>query len=177
MNSNQPNTGGVKSYQNATRYLNKALGSINTLSSTSGITTPSGGAWEATYDIWDTGNRYETMIWLNYTGTSTGGGNVKPISFNYDASGNAVPVYTNVSIGGATWNVFQGNNGSNAVFSFLRTTKTNNTTVDAKAILNWMVAKRWMSNVTIGNYQFGFEITSTSGTQAFAVNSYSLTVN
>lgn len=179
--ANHPNTGGVKAYPNSTKYIGKALSSIGSCSSSFNVTMPSSGAWEATYDIWDNNNQNETMLWMNYTGTSTGGGNVKPISYNWDANGNAVPVYTNVSVGGHTWNVFRGNNGSNNVYSFLRTSKTNSGTVNVLAIENWIKSQGWFGNITLGNVQFGFEITSSYGTNGnglnFTCNSYSVSSN
>ena len=176
--ANHPNSGGIKSYPNATKMINKRLSSINTLSARVAVSTPSGGAWSSTFDIWDSAHKYEIMLWLNYTGTASGGGgNVKPIASQYDSSGNAVPSYRNVSVGGATWNVYRGSNGANAVFSFLRTTKTNNTTVDVKAILNWIRARGWMGDITVGEVQYGFEITSSSPGLNFNVNSYSVTSN
>jgi hypothetical protein len=174
--ANHPNGGGIKSYPNVSRTVGKKLSALTTLSATLGVSTPSGGAWNSAFDIWDNNHKYETMLWLNYTGTAAGGGNVKPISANYDASGNAVPAYKNVSVGGATWNVFKGSNGANQVFSFLRTTKSNSGTVDIKAIMNWIKARGWMGDVTLGEVQYGFEITSSSGGMNFNVNSYSLTV-
>jgi hypothetical protein len=147
------------------------------LKSTFSATTPAGGAWSSTFDVWNTNHAYEIMLWMNYTGTATGGGNVKPISYTWNSSGNAVPVYTNVSVGGHTWNVFRGSNGANEVFSFLRTTKTNNGTVDHKAILNWIKARGWIGDITVGDVQYGFEITSTDGGKDYRVNSYSVTSN
>lgn len=175
--ANHPNTGGIKSYPNVTKYIGKKASAINTLSTTFRASTPAGGAWSSTYDVWDTNHQYEIMLWMNYTGTTSGGGNVKPISYNWNASGNPVAVYTNVSVGGSTWNVFRGSNGANEVFSFLRTTKTNGTTVDLKAIINWIRARGWMGDVTIGDVQFGFEITSSSGGLNYGVSSYSVTSN
>lgn len=175
--ANHPNTGGIKSYPNSTRYVGKKLSALSTCTSSFSTTTPSGGAWESAYDIWDSANAYEIMLWMNYTGTSSGGGNVKPISDTWSATGNAVPVYTNVSIGGRTWNVFKGSNGANAVYSFLATTKTNNATVDIKAILNWIKGKGWMGDITVGNVQFGYEITSSSGGLNYTTNSFSVTSN
>lgn len=169
--ANHPNTSGVKSYPNCTRYVGVALSSLNTLSSSVSATTPSGGSWESTYDIWDSNNANETMLWLNWTGS------VNPISYTYNASGTPVAVYTNVSVGGATWNVYRGNNGSNNVYSFLRTTKTNNTTIDIKAILNWIKTQGWIGSITVGNVQFGYEITSSSGGLSYTTNSFSVTYN
>lgn len=175
--SNQPNTGGIKSYPHVNYSVNKALGSIAHLTSTVSATTPSGGAWETAYDIWDTNHAYEIMLWMNYTGTAAGCGNVKPISYNWSAAGCAIPVLTNVNVGGSTWNVYRGSNGANQVFSLLRTTKTNNATVDVLAILKYLQAQGWMGNITVGDVQYGFEITSTSGAQTFAAKNFSVTAN
>lgn len=175
--SNQPNTSGIKAYGNASYYIGKSLSSINTLSSTLGESTPSGGAWDAAYDIWDSANAYEVMIWMNYTGTSSGGGNVKPASFNWSSTGNAVPVYTNVNIGGVTYNVFEGNVG-HPVISLLRTTKTNNATTDLKAVLNWIKSIGYFGNITVGQVQYGVEVTSTSSTNAtWTMGNYTVTSN
>lgn len=173
--ANHPNTGGIKSYPNSTKYIGKVLSSINTLSTSFSATTPAGGSWVSSYDIWDSTNNHEIMLWMNYTGS------VKPISYNYYGSGASMPVYTNQSIGGHTWNVYRGNNGGNNVYSFVRTSKTNNATIDAKAILNWVKNKGWYDNITVGNVQFGFEITSSYGTNGgglnFTCNRYSVTSN
>ena len=179
--ANHPNTGGIKSYPNSDKVINKKLSTINTLVSSYNATTPSGGAWESTYDIWCNNKAYEIMLWMNYTGTSTGSGNVKPISYNWDASGNAVPYCSNQYIGGMNWNVYYGSNGSNLVFSFLRIYKNDSGTADIKAILNWIKSKNLFGDVTVGEVQYGFEITSCWGTNGggsnFTCNSYSVTSN
>jgi xyloglucan-specific endo-beta-1,4-glucanase len=173
--SDQPNTGGIKSYPHIAFNVGKTIGSLSRLTSTVSATTPAGGAWESTYDIWDYNNAHEIMLWLNYTGTASGCGNVKPISYNWTSTGCAIPVYTNVSVGGSTWNVYRGNNGGNYVYSFLRTTKTNNTTVDILAILRYLKNMGWMGDVTMGQVQYGFEITSSSGGMDFRSQNFSVT--
>jgi hypothetical protein len=172
--SNQPNTGGIKSYPNITKYLGRNISQINNLKVHTETSMPSSGAWEATYDIWDSAHRYEIMLWLNYTGTSGGCGNVKPISYNWTSSGCAIPVKTGVSVGGKTWNIFRGNNGSNNVFSFLATSKSNITDLDIKAILNWLKNNGWMGDEYMGELQFGFEITSSSGGMNFGAKNYNI---
>ncbi len=169
--SNQPNTGGVKSYPDAARDVNKSLSSLKSLTSSFNATTPSGGSWESTYDIWDQSNANETMLWFNYTGA------VGPISYTYGSNGAATPVFTNVTVGGHTWNVYRGNNGGNNVYTFIRTTKTNSGTVDILAIQKWIESKGWFGNITQGNVDYGFEITSSSGGLNFTTNSYSVTFN
>ena len=179
--ANHPNTGGIKSYPNCTRNVNRVLSSLNSLTSSINVTTPSGGAWESAYDVWDNNHQHEIMLWMNYTGNTNGSGNVKPISYNWSSAGNPIPVFTNVSVGGATWNVFRGSNGSNNVYSFLRTSKTNNTTVDIRAIANWIKNQGWFGNITVGDVQFGYEITSSYGTNggglSWTTNSYSVSFN
>lgn len=173
--SDQPNTGGIKSYPHISYNVGKTISSLSQLSTSVTATTPSGGAWESTYDIWDSNNAYEIMLWMNYTGTSAGCGNVKPISYNWSAAGCAIPVYTNVSVGGSTWNIYRGNNGSNMVFSFLRTSKTNNVSVDVLAILNYLKNQGWMGDVQMGQLQYGFEITSSSGGLNYHSQNFSVT--
>ena len=64
-----------------------------------------------------------------------------------------------------------GSNGANEVFSFLRTSDSNSGTVNVLPILKWIKdTKGWMGNETIGDVQFGFEITSSSGGLDFATN-------
>lgn len=170
--SNQPATSGIKAYGHEAYYVGKALTSVNTLSAVLSQTTPSGGSWDAAYDIWDSANAYEIMLWTNWTGS------VGPISYNYSSSGAAVPVYSNVTVGGGTWNVYEGNNGSNNVISFLLTTKSNNKTLDLKAILNWIKSQGYFGNITVGSVQYGVEVTSTNSTsETFTINNWSLTSN
>lgn len=164
-----PDTGGIKSYPNSSKYIGKTLSSITSLKSSFNVTRPSSGSYVSAYDIWTNNNSYEIMLWMNKAGS------VKPISYNWDASGNPVPVYTNVTVGGHTWNVYKGHNGGNHVFSFVRTSNTNSGTVDILAILNYVNGKGWYSGTqTVGQVQFGFEITSSSAGSDFICNSYSV---
>jgi zinc protease len=174
--SDQPNTGGIKSYPHVGYTVNRTISSMTTLSTPISATTPSGGAWESTFDIWAGSNAHEIMLWLNYTGTAAGCGNVKPISYNWTSAGCAIPAYTGVSLSGGTWNVYRGNNGSNMVYSFLRTTKTNNTTVDMLAFLKYLKSLGWIGDLTVGEAQYGFEITSSSGGMNFAARKFAVTV-
>ncbi len=166
--SNQPNgSGGVEAYPDAHFNVGKPLSSINTLTSTFSQTPPSAGVWDIAYDIWNTSNSYEIMLWTNYQ-------NTKPISYKYGATGAAVPVYTNVNVGGSTWNVYEGNNGHD-VISLVRTSNTNSGTVDIRAILLWIESKGYFGNITVGQVEYGVEITQTSGTETFNFGNYSVT--
>ncbi|MBB3111539.1 hypothetical protein FHS18_003607 [Paenibacillus phyllosphaerae] len=165
-----PNTGGIKSYPNSTKDINKKLSALSSVKSSFNVTVPSSGAsYTTAYDIWAGNYAYEIMLWMNYAG------GVKPISYNWDASGNPVPVFTNVSVGGHTWNIYKGSNGSNEVFSFVRTGNTNSGTVDVLAVMNWIKSKGWYSDVVLDRVQFGFEITSSPAGLNFMSNSFSVT--
>jgi hypothetical protein len=108
------------------------------------------------------------MIWANEKGA------VGPIAESYDANG-AVPTVRNLTVGGHTWNVYRGSNGANAVFSFVRTSQTNSGTVDVLAVLNWLRTQGWWADVTVGDIQFGFELSGTAGQSNFTCNSFSIT--
>jgi len=167
--ADHPNTGGIKSYPNSTRDIGARISTLSSLSSSFNVTVPSSGSsFVSAYDIWAGNYAYEIMLWMNYVG------GVKPISYNWDASGNPVPVNTNVSVGGHTWNVYRGSNGSNEVFSFVRTSNTNAGTIDVLAIMNWIKARGWYGDEIVDRVQFGFEITSSSGGKDFISNSYSV---
>ncbi|MEU0246600.1 hypothetical protein ABZ192_20145 [Streptomyces sp. NPDC006235] len=153
--ANHPNTGGIKSYPNQTKAINKPITSLGSLSSSYNVSVPSSGAYNTSYDIWDTDHDYEIMLWVNKTGP------VGPIGTSQGS----------VSLGGHSWNVFKGTNGSNEVFSFIRTSNSSSGTVNILPILKWIKdTKRWMGNETIGDVQFGYEVTSSSGGLNFTTN-------
>ena len=156
--ADHPNTGGVKSYPHSAKNIGKRISAIGSLSSRFDVSVPNSGAYESAYDIWLSNNAYEVMLWMNQTGP------VGPIGSKQET----------VSVGGHTWDVYKGSNGSNAVFSFVRNGNINAGNVDIKAVLNWIKDKGWFGDVTLGEVQFGFEITSSSGGLNFASNSYSV---
>lgn len=158
--ANHPNTGGVKSYPNASRPVNRRLSSLGTLRSSFNVSVPGSGAYTSAYDIWANNNAYEIMLWMNKAGP------VGPLG-SYQ---------TTVSVGGHSWQVYRGSNGANEVFSFVRTSNTNSGTVDIRAVMNWIRGRGWFGDVTVGNAQFGYEITSSSGGLNFTTNSYSVTI-
>ncbi|MFD5230927.1 hypothetical protein ACFWJ5_20795 [Streptomyces qaidamensis] len=153
--ANHPNTGGIKSYPNQTKAINKSITSLTSLTSSYNVSVPSSGAYNTSYDIWDTDHDYEIMLWVNKTGA------VGPLGTSQGT----------VSLGGHSWNVFKGTNGANEVFSFIRTSNSSSGTVNILPILKWIKdTKRWMGNETIGDVQFGYEVTSSSGGLNFTTN-------
>ncbi len=176
-NASHPATGGIKAYpavvygchwggcSSGTALPKKisSLGAVHTWWTQSS----SGTAYDAAYDIWfdpsaNPGNRaatYELMIWLQWQ-------NTKPIAQTYDASGNAVPFASNISLSGRTWNVYRRGN----VFSFLPTSQTSWLSIDVKPIIDYCVARGWMTNANyMTSVQAGWEII-TGGT--FKTTSY-----
>jgi hypothetical protein len=161
VSANHPNTGGVKSYPNASRGINRALSGLGSVQSSFNVSVPGSGAYETAYDIWLGNNAYEIMLWMNKTGA------VGPI-------GNR---QTSATVGGHSWDVYKGSNGSNQVFSFVRTSNTSSGSVDILAVLRWIESQGWYGNETLGDVQFGYEITSSSGGLTFSTNSYSVSSN
>lgn len=152
--SNQPNTGGVKSYPHSGISVGSTLSSLHSVSSSFNVSLPGGGAFETAYDIWANTSTYEIMLWMNKTGA------VGPLG----------SLQTSASVGGFSWNVYSGSNGSNQVFSFVNQGSSLSGTVDILAVLRWIESKGWYGNVTLSQVQFGFEITSSSGGLNFVAN-------
>lgn len=159
--ANHPDTGGVKSYPNATKNVNKQLSALGSATSSFNVTVPNGGAYTTAYDIWCDGHTYEVMLWMN----------------KYGAVGPIGSRQTSASVGGHSWDVYRGSNGSNQVFSFVRQSNTSSGTVDIKAILTWLRSNAWFGDVTLGDVQFGYEITSSSGGMDFVTNSFSVSAS
>ncbi|GGL21294.1 cellulose binding domain-containing protein [Mangrovihabitans endophyticus] len=164
--ANHPRTSGVKSYPNTGKTLNRTLSSLGSVTSTFNVSVPADGDYATAYDIWANNHAYEVMLWTNQHGA------VGPIAESYDANG-AVPSVANLSVGGHTWNVYRGSNGANAVYSFIRT-NTSSGTIDILAIMNWLRTNGWWGDVTVGELQFGFEITGTAGQSNFTCNSFGI---
>ena len=157
--ANHPDTGGIKSYPNAKKVVGRSITSLASLTSSYDVTVPVAGDYNTSYDIWDTDYDYEVMLWVNYNG-------------DVGALGTSQGT---VTLGGHTWNVYKGDNGANQVFSFLRTSDSASGTVNILPILKWIKdTKGWWGNETIGDVQFGYEITSSPGGLDFRTNSFSV---
>jgi len=159
--ADHPNTGGVKSYPHSAKNVGRSLSSLRSVTSNFAVARPGGGAYETAYDIWADNNAYEIMLWMNKQGP------VGPIG-SYQ---------TTVNVGGHSWDVYRGSNGSNEVFSFLRTSNTDSGWVDVLGVLHWIKARGWYGDVTLGEVQFGFEITSSAGGMDFRTDSYSVSAS
>ena len=163
VSSNQPATNGVKSYAHAEFDVNKSLTSINGISSNFAVTVPGTGVYNTAYDIWLNNNAFEVMLWMNEVKAGPLG------SFRQT-----------VNVGGFTWNLFAGSNGANQVYSFVNTGQTNSGTVGVLSVLKWLQSHGFFggSTATLGNIQFGWEISSTGGvTRNFTVTNYSVSAS
>lgn len=159
--ANHPNTGGIKSYPNSTRWSGRKVSALTTLSSSFNVTVPTSGvAFTTAYDVWSSDNAHEIMLWMN----------------KYGPVGPLGSLQTTATVGGHTWNIYRGSNGANQVYSFVRTSNISSGTVDIKAICNWIRSRGWFGDVTIGNVQFGYVITSSSGGKNFISNNVTITV-
>lgn len=158
--ANHPNTGGIKAYPNATRWIGKRVSQLGTTTSSFNVSVPTSGvAFTSAYDIWSSDNAHEIMLWMN----------------KYGPVGPLGTFQSRTSVGGHTWDIYRGSNGANQVYSFVRTSNTNSGSVDIRAIAQWIRSAGWFGDVTIGNVQFGYEITSSSGGKDFVTNSFSVT--
>lgn len=158
--ADHPNTGGIKSYPNATRSVNRRVSQLGTTTSSFNVTVPTSGvAFTTAYDIWSSDHAHEIMLWMN----------------KYGPVGPLGAYETTATVGGHTWSIHRGSNGANQVYSFVRTSNTNAGTVDIRAVAQWIRARGWFGDVTIGDVQLGYEITSSAGGKDFVTNSFSVT--
>jgi Ricin-type beta-trefoil lectin domain-like len=149
--------------------VNSAVNSLPTINSSFNGTAPSGSSYDFAYDIWLNGSTYEVMIWNQWV-------NTKPIAKSYNAQGQAIPTYTNITIDGITYDVYTGTGGSGPCMSFLRHNQVGSGTINITDILKWINTTGWYNNPTLRSIQNGWEIIKTSGQQNFTMNSYSVTV-
>ncbi|MFV0126418.1 GH12 family glycosyl hydrolase domain-containing protein [Streptomyces sp. HMX112] len=146
--ADHPGTGGIKSYPNVTKAVDRRISALTTLTSHYDVSVPAAGAYSTAYDIWDSAHRHEIMLWVNHHG---------PVGPLGSAQGR-------VTLGGHTWDVYRGDNGSNAVYSFLRTADSTTGRIDLKAVLDWLRnSRKWIGDIVVGDVQFGYEITSSPG--------------
>lgn len=163
VSTKQPATNGVKSYPHAEFDVNRSLSGISTLTSSFNVTVPGTGVYNTAYDIWLNNSSYEVMLWMNEV-----------------VAGPLGSFRQNVSSGGFTWRVYAGSNGSNTVYSFINTGQSGSGSVDVLAELRWLQNNGWFTGgtATLGNVQFGWEISSTNNTTTnFVANSYSVRIN
>ena len=157
--STQPSTSGVKSYANESKSVGIALNSLSSATSSFSESLPSSGNWESAYDVWLNSSSIEVMIWTYKNG------NVGPLGSSIGS----------LTLNSNTWTVYVGSNGSNPVYSFVRSSNETSGTVNILGLLKWLEnTKGYFSNPTLSTIQYGFEISGTGNVQEnFTINSYS----
>ncbi|CAL9665641.1 hypothetical protein SUDANB176_07207 [Streptomyces sp. enrichment culture] len=173
-----PTNGAPKSYPsvfNGCHYTNCSPGTalparisgISSAPSSISYGYVSGAVYNASYDIWldptprtDGVNRTEIMIWFNKVGP------IQPI-------GSQVGTAT---VGGRTWQVWSGSNGSNDVLSFVAPSAISSWSFDVMDFVRETVARGMAQNDWyLTSVQAGFEPWENGA--GLAVNSFSSTVN
>ncbi|WP_416968059.1 GH12 family glycosyl hydrolase domain-containing protein [Streptomyces sp. 4F14] len=173
-----PTNGAPKSYPsvfNGCHYtvcspgtsLPKQVSGISSAPSSISYGYVSDAVYNASYDIWldptprtDGVNRTEIMIWFNRVGT------IQPIGS---------PV-GNVTVGGRSWQMWQGGNGTNDVLSFVAPSAIDSWSFDVMDFVRQTVARGLaQNNWYLTSVQAGFEPWQ-NGT-GLAVNSFSSSVN
>ncbi|MEV6849711.1 cellulose binding domain-containing protein [Actinoplanes sp. NPDC051411] len=147
--------------------LPKQLSAITSATSSIDYTFVSGATYDASYDIWldptpkkDGVNQQEVMIWFNRQGS------IQPIG----------SVVGSATIGGRTWQVWQGGNGSNQVVSYVAPSPISSWNFSVLDFLNDVKTRTSVtSSWYLTSIQAGFE--PWIGGTGLAVNNFSATVN
>lgn len=166
-----PATKGIKAYPHSGREVRRRLSALPRCTSRFAVTVPAAGSYNTAYDIWCERHAYELMLWMNWRGR------MGPIARSWDATGKPAVEVTGVTVGGHTWDVYKGTNGTNVVITFLCTSPATAGEVDIKAVLEWIRARGWFDgpargDVLLDEVQFGWEITASPGGLDFAVNDF-----
>jgi hypothetical protein len=177
-NHNKPTNGAPASYPaiyigchytncSPATNLPMQLSQISHATSSIDLSYPGGGVYDASYDIWldpspkkDGVNQQEIMVWLNRQGS------IQPVGSPIGST----------NLGGRTWEVWTGNNGSNNVVSYVAPSPISGWNF---SVLDFINDTKSRSNVSSSWYltsiQAGFEPWVGGG--GLAVTSFSATVN
>jgi hypothetical protein len=163
--NNNTGDGAVKTYPNVHKdYDSVQIGSFNSIRSTFAETSPHVGIYNFAYDIWINGiaspGCTEIMIWSENFNQVPGGSYVQDVTF-----------------GGRTYKVYKRSNSG--YIAFVPTVNFTSGTMDLLEIMNWTIAKGWLSaKSTLNQICFGVEIVSTDDTDAmFQVSTFSIDAN
>ena len=163
--NNDTGDGAVKTYPNVHRdYDSVPIGSFRSITSTFAETSPHVGIYNFTYDIWINGiataDCTELMIWNENFNQVPGGSYVQDVTF-----------------GGRTYKVYK--RANSGYIAFVSTANFTSGTMDLLEMMNWTIAKGWLSaKSTLNQICFGVEIVSTDNTDAtFQVTAFSIDAN
>lgn len=163
--NNKTGDGAVKTYPNVHKdYASVPLASFDAITSTFAETSPHVGIYNVTYDLWLNGiakpGCTEIMIWTENFKQTPGGKYIQDVTFADES-----------------YKVYKRSNSGYIAF----VAKTNFTSgkVDLLDMVNWVIAKGWLStNSTLNQICFGFETVSTDDKDArFEVSAFSIDAN
>ena len=173
--SNQPDVGGqVETYPNTEYDVGGRLASAaspatdptiskysgGTITSTFSEAYPSGGGWDAAYDLWTDDWKNETMIWNQWAGTNDYWPEKATIA---------------VTLGGVGYTFYPNCNGpadaaneAHCEYMFFRDTQVTSGSVNILAAWQWEVANGYASASDVPTQlEYGVEVSYTSGTETF----------
>jgi hypothetical protein len=160
--NNKTGDGAVKTYPNVHKdYRSVPIDSFDSISSSFAETSPRFGIYNVAYDIWLNGiakpGCTEIMIWTENFNQVPGGKFMEEVTF-----------------GSHTYQAYR-NSGSGYI-AFVAKTNFTSGTVDLLGIINWTVAKGWLSSQpTLNQICFGVEVVSTDDEDAtFRVTAFSI---
>ena len=160
--NNSRGDGAVKTYPNVHRdYRSVPVDSFESMTSTFAHTSPRVGIYNFAFDLWINGiarpGCTEIMIWTENFKQVPGGRYVQDATFD-----------------GRTYKVYK-RSGSGYI-AFVATTNFTSGTVNLLDIMNWVMAKGWLSDEsTLSQICYGVEIVSTDDAEAaFQVTAFSI---
>jgi hypothetical protein len=180
---NQPNIGGQVETYPATEYdiggradVALSVGSTTPISGFSGINStfseafPSGGGWDAAYDLWTDDWKNETMIWNQWAGSTAYWPNKATVAVTLGGVG--YTFYPNCS-GPA-----DAANEAHCEYMFFRDTQVTSGSVNILAAWQWEVANGYASASDIPTQmEYGVEVSYTSGTETFPMTGLTFKVS
>ena len=146
----------VKTYPSVQKnYSNEAVGQFTKMTSSYAESMPSGGDFEAAYDIWLNGLSKEVMFWVDNHGQAPAG-----------------TKRATVTLGGLTWDLY----ATSGYWAFVLNHNASSGTVDLLAGLRYLQSTGALSaSDKLWQVNFGWEICSTlNKPEVFRVTSYSL---
>ncbi|KAL3433007.1 xyloglucan-specific endo-beta-1,4-glucanase A [Aspergillus tetrazonus] len=161
----------VKSYANAAyQFTATQLSSLSSIPST----------WEWQYSTTDI---VANVAYDLFTSSSVGGDSEYEIMIWLAALGGAGPISSTgssiatVTLGGVTWNLYSGPNGSMQVYSFVASSTTESFSADLMDFINYLVENQGLSNSQyLTHVQAGTE-PFTGSDATLTVSSYSVSVS
>lgn len=159
----------IKSYPDTQKlFSDPKLASLTTVTSTFSHTTPTGGEWNWSYDIWMNDWNTELMLWTQHR---YGGDQAAPLPPG-DAQKTATAVIDGIAY--TAWSRDEGN-----YIALVMDDAHATGTVNLRAVFDWLISKGWLkAAATLQAVDYGVEIADTAGgPQTFKLNDFTLTTS